>query len=108
MRQELLLGTAVAPKRMTSFPLETVFVIGTSGRVSSNKREGIGQFSRMGRLALGKLGKSDLLKTRQAAQISQQKNSSHEAQFAELSFGVFSSLRFFGAAIWKRRERARP
>jgi len=93
---------------MTSFPLETVFVIGTSGRVSSNKREGIGQFSRMGRLALGKLGKSDLLKTRQAAQISQQKNSSHEAQFAELSFGVFSSLRFFGAAIWKRRERARP
>ena len=44
----------------------------------------------------------------QAAQISQQKNSSHEAQFAELSFGVCLLLNIFGTSKCKRRERAWP
>ena len=72
----------------------------TCARVALGKNDKHGE--------LGNSGKLGLLKTRQAAQISQQKNSSHEAQFAELSFGVFLPLRFFGTSIWKRRERSRP
>ena len=72
----------------------------TCARVALGKNDKHGE--------LGNSGKLGLLKTRQAAQISQQKNSSHEAQFAELSFGVFLPLSFFGTSIWKRRERARP
>jgi hypothetical protein len=44
MRQELLLGTAVDPKHMTFFPLGTFFVIGTSGRVSSDKKKDLANF----------------------------------------------------------------
>ena len=37
MREELLLGTAVAPSHMYLFPLGTKYFIGTTGKVCSLK-----------------------------------------------------------------------
>jgi hypothetical protein len=45
MRQELLLGTAAAPKHMTISPPGTAFVIGTIRRVSPIKKKELATFS---------------------------------------------------------------
>jgi len=44
MREELLLGTAVAPSHMYLFPLGTKYVIGTTGKVCSIKNSNIPTF----------------------------------------------------------------
>ena len=45
MREELLLGTAVAPSHMYLFPLGTKYFIGTTGKVSSLKSSNIPTFA---------------------------------------------------------------